>query len=98
AEVVVRDVPQLSPFVQEGAIAVLAVLQVQRDGRARPVAAVDIAAMDHAAMMKAHLPFPKRDDALERLVLIADDSPLERSEILRIERPHGLRPGPSVAA
>src|SRR6185369_7221938 len=71
---------------------------VQRDGRARPGAAVDVAAVDHAAMMKAHLPLPERDDALERLVLFADEPPLERLQILRIERPHGLRVGPSVAA
>src|SRR4029077_6418193 len=94
AEVVVRDVPWLPPLVQERAIAVLAVLQVQRDGRARPVAAVEVAAVDQPAMMKAHLPLPERDDALERLVLIADEPPLERLEILRIEHPHGLRVGP----
>jgi hypothetical protein len=31
--------------------------------------------------MKAHLPFPERDDALERRVVIADEPPLERLEI-----------------
>src|SRR5262245_106186 len=98
AKVIVGDVPRLSPLVQERPIAVFAVLQVKRDRRARPVTAVDVAAVDHAAMMKAHLPLSERDDALERLVLLADEPPLECLEILRIERPHGLRVGPSVAA
>ena len=73
-----------SPLVQERATAALAVLQVQRDGRARPGAAVDVAAVDHAAMMKAHLPLSERDDSLERPVLIADEPSLECLQILRI--------------
>src|SRR5262249_9125576 len=72
AEVIVRDVPRFSPRVQKRSVTILAVLQVQRDGRARPVAAVDVAAVDHAAMMKAHLALPERDDALERAVRVAD--------------------------
>jgi len=48
-------------------------------------AAVDVAAVDHAAMMKAHLHLSERDDSLERLVLIADEPSLECLQILRIE-------------
>ena len=47
-------------------------------------AAVDVAAVDHAAMMKAHLPLSERDDSLERPVLIADEPSLECLQILRI--------------